>query len=374
MMMAYRSNSRPLAHADGLLSDPLSAGGRHLRSVEPSSQERPDPPSHDGPSQNDALSFPVFRSILFPPGSERERVERNERPPCFIDLNLDQVVATIVAKRDEAVLRPIFYSTYRSEKIIRYRQAVFADLERAEVFQAFPAFCETMHTVRANLAYAGKTSYKHHRHIVVLRAIHLYCEGVLSLLQSLEAVALRSSGLKGLRRYLASYAKSEEFSQLATEARCLRDILSRLSYGTLFHGDKVTVRRYASEPDYTVTILDRFARFRETNIEPPAPQLPNDDFSLSHIEEGILEFVGRLFSKEFHALENYIARHSTFIDDVVATFEREIGFFIAYLAFIGPLKRAGLPFCYPDVSTLKQGYAGVRKLRLGLGRQVRPRE
>ena len=35
---------------------------------------------------------------------------------------------------------------------------------------------------------------------------------------------------------------------------------------------------------------------------------------------------------------------------MIATFEREIGFFIAYLAFIEPLKRAGLPFCYPEVS------------------------
>ncbi|HTY54744.1 MAG TPA: hypothetical protein VMB26_06075, partial [Candidatus Binataceae bacterium] len=37
-------------------------------------------------------------------------------------------------------------------------------------------------------------------------------------------------------------------------------------------------------------------------------------------------------------------------DDVVATFNREIAFFIAYLAFIDPLKKAGLAFCHPDVS------------------------
>jgi len=121
----------------------------------------------------------VFRSILFPPGSEIERAECGEQPPCFIDLNLDQVVAAIVARRDEDVLRPIFHATYRSEDIIRYRQAVFADLERAEVLRAFPVFCETMRTV-------DKISHKRHRHTVVLRAIHLYCEGVQSLLWNLS--------------------------------------------------------------------------------------------------------------------------------------------------------------------------------------------
>jgi DNA mismatch repair protein MutS len=353
-MRALRPNPRPLAHVDRSLSDRLHAAGRHPRSVEPPSHELSDPPPHAGSLRRDASSLLPFRSILFPPGSENERPECSEQPPCFIDLNLDQVVTAIVAKRDEDVLRPIFYATYRNEDIVRHRQAVFADLERAEIFQVFPVFCETMRTVRANLAYADKISYKRHRHMVALRAIHLYCEGVQSLLQSLQALSLRSAGLRDLRGYLSSYAGSETFSRLATEARQIRDRLSRLSYGTLFRGDKVVVRKYASEPDYTVTITERFARFREANVERRTPQLPKDDFSLNHIEAGILELVGRLFPKEFKGLERYVAQHSTFIDGVVATFDREIGFFVAYLAFIEPLTRAGLPFCYPDVSALSK--------------------
>ncbi len=350
MTRAYRPNPGTLAHAEAFVLDRVSAGGRHLRSIEPRSREHLGSLPRSEPIRGDASSFPVFQSILFPPGLEQERAERNKQLPCFIDLNLDQVVAAIVAKRDEDALRPIFYSTYRNEEIIRYRQAVFADLERAEVFQAFPAFCETMRTVRANLAYADRISYKRHRHMVVLRAIHRYCEGVQSLLQSLESLTLRSDGLRDLRRYLRGYASSEPFSQLAMEARRLRDTLFRLSYGTLFRGDKVVVRKYASEPDYAVTVLERFARFRETDIEPSKSPRLTDDFSLNHIEEGILEFVGRLFSTEFRDLENYVAKHSAFIDGVVATFDREIGFFVAYLDFIEPIKQRGLPFCYPEVS------------------------
>jgi len=165
---------------------------------------------------------------------------------------------------------------------------------------------------------------------------------------------VRSAGLNDLRRCLSRYARSEAFSRFATEARQIRDTLSRLSYGTLFRGDKVVVRKYASEPDYAVTIAERFARFRETNVAPSAPEPLKDDFSLNHIEAGILELIGRLFPKEFKDLERYITQHSTFIDAVVATFDREIGFFVAYLAFIQPLKQAGLPFCYPEVSVLRK--------------------
>ena len=292
----------------------------------------------------------IFRSILFPPGLEKLRADRTEEPACFVDLNLDQVIAAVVAKRDEQVLRPLFYSPYRDEEIVRYRQAVFSDLERPEVFRIFPVFCEAMRSVRANLGYADKIRYRSHKHTVFLRAAGLYCDGVAALARDLESAALRSPGLKDLRSYLAAYRGSTAFRQLAEETAELRETLSRLSYGMLFHGDKVTVRKYASEPDYTVTILERFARFREVDVEPQAPQKPQDDFSLNHIEEGILELVGRLFPEQFHRLGDYVARHADFIDDAVAQFDREIGFFVAYLDFINPLKRSGLPFCYPEVS------------------------
>ena len=172
------------------------------------------------------------------------------------------MVDAVVAKHDEDVLRPIFYSTYRNETIIRYRQAVFEELERAEVFKVFPVFCEGMRTVRANLNYADKIAYRRHRHTVPLRAILVYCESIGSLRQSLQALTLHSDGLKDLQHYLTSYTDSEAFTRLATEAQSLRETLSPLSYGMLFRDDKVTVRKYASEPDYTVTILERFARFQ----------------------------------------------------------------------------------------------------------------
>jgi hypothetical protein len=58
-----------------------------------------------------------FRTILFPPGREMLRSQRTDEPACFIDLNLDQIVAAIVAKRDEDVLRPFFYSPYRTRRL-----------------------------------------------------------------------------------------------------------------------------------------------------------------------------------------------------------------------------------------------------------------
>jgi DNA mismatch repair ATPase MutS len=38
------------------------------------------------------------------------------------------------------------------------------------------------------------------------------------------------------------------------------------------------------------------------------------------------------------------------VDGTIALFDREVGFYVAFLEFIQPLKAVGVPFCHPDVS------------------------
>lgn len=307
---------------------------------------------HQAPfsTSNHPADHADFRTILFPAGLDQERREQTEQPACFVDLNLDQVVSNIVAGRNEAVLRPLFYSTYRNEQIIHHRQAVFRDLDRPDVFCLFPPFCDDMKRVRGDLDYAGKIRTGFHQNLVTFRATALYCRTITNLLHQLQLLELRSHGLQDLRKYLAGYASSERFTAFMSETNDVQAVLSAINYETLFRGDRLTVRRYASEPDYTVTVLDRFSRFRETDIELPTQKPPKAEYGLNHIEEAILEFVGRLFPDQSSALERYVVRHEKFIDETVSLFEQEIGFFIAYLSFIAPLRASGLPFCYPDVS------------------------
>jgi DNA mismatch repair ATPase MutS len=71
---------------------------------------------------------------------------------------------------------------------------------------------------------------------------------------------------------------------------------------------------------------------------------------LNHIETKILEFVAKLHPEIFSALGEYCAGNHGYLDRTVATFDREVQFYIAYLDYIAPLKRAGLHFCYPGIS------------------------
>ena len=58
------------------------------------------------------------------------------QPGCFSDLNLDQLLQTLTAGRQEYQLEPFFYTLLGNTLEVRYRHEVFQDLERDQLLQA----------------------------------------------------------------------------------------------------------------------------------------------------------------------------------------------------------------------------------------------
>ena len=219
-----------------------------------------------------------------------------------------------------------------------------------------------MRRVRGNLKYAGKVDRAAHRDAVMLRAAGLYVSAVRGLTEGMRQAGPRSPGLLSCLRYLETLLAEPGFTALeAGVARC-RKALAAVEYGLLFRGDTVVIRRYADEPDYTDTVHDRFARFRDTPRPVPRPAVVPEDGGLDHIEAGILSSISRLFPAPFGELSRFAASHPNFIHPIIARLDREVGFYTSYLAFITLLRRAGLPFCTPIVSatdketTLEDGF------------------
>jgi DNA mismatch repair ATPase MutS len=49
-------------------------------------------------------------------------------------------------------------------------------------------------------------------------------------------------------------------------------------------------------------------------------------------------------------LADYCRRNASYLDETIGAFDREAQFYVAYLAYLEPLRRAGLSLCYPALS------------------------
>lgn len=288
-----------------------------------------------------------FHSILFDrPG---DSVAGREEPPSFADLNLDQVLEAMTAGREQYDLKPFFYAPLHDVAAVEYRHEVLRDLEKREVFESVGAFARKMRRMREHLAQAEELRYEYQKERWFLDAVEVYCDAVRALADDLADLEANSRGFRALREYLRAYAGSDSFASLAAETRELKESLSKVRYSLYIRGSRVTVGRYGGEADYSAEVEEVFAKFKQGAVKDYRVRFP-EPADMNHVEAQVLDLVARSHPEVFGALDEYCARHRDYLDPTIGAFDREVQFYLAYLEYVERFKRAGLPFCYPEVS------------------------
>ncbi len=298
----------------------------------------------------------TFHSILFQNPQDRISAESREAPACFVDLNLDQIVDAVTAGKGEYNLTPFFYFPLTDIDAIEYRHEITRDLENSAVFSHIMKFADAMRSMREHLVQAEKLHHRHQKERWFLDAVGIYCNAVNQLSDDLAAADLRSRGFLAFRECLLNYKASARFISLLADTQTLNASLSAIKYTVLIREGSFTVRRYDSETDYSVDVEQTFEKFKQGVVKNYTVKF-SDPPDMNHIEEKVLDFVALLYPDEFRELDAYSKKNSSFLDESIGGFDRDIQFYIAYMDYIVPLKRAGLKFCYP---TLTMGDKEVR--------------
>lgn len=297
-----------------------------------------------------------FHSILFKePGDQNIRKD-DEEPSIFQDLNLDQIVKSITSGWQEYDLRPFFNRMLKDPDAISYRQEIMRDLENKHLMQAINSFSERMRSMHLLLPKTQMYYYRFEKERWFLNAVDAYCEAILHLSQDIIDVDMRSRGMIAFRDYLKQYASSEAFGQITAHVAHLKTMLSAIKYSLLIKDSSVTVQRYDNERDYTAEVEDTFEKFRHRAVKEYLINLSVIG-RLNHIEAQILDRVALLYPDAFRDLEIFFLENTDFMDEKISVFDREIHFYVAYLAYIEILKSAKLKFCYPQITqTSKEIY------------------
>jgi DNA mismatch repair protein MutS len=290
-----------------------------------------------------------FRTVLFPDADDALRDGAREAPDCFHDLNLGRVVEAITAGRQEYDLAPFFHARLSDLDAVAYRQEVMRDMEDRTLRQAVESFAERMRTMRQRLAVAAKSHYELARQRWHLAAVEAYTEAVQQIDVDLNGRGLASRGLRAFRDDLADYARSDAFRALVDEARVLVAALAAIRYCVLIRDGSVTVRRYDGESDYSAAVEETFRKFQQGAVEDYRCEL-KDLLSMNHVEAQVLERVALLDPDTFATLERFCEQHADYVAPTIVHFDREIQFYAAYLDYVERFRRAGLPFCSPQVS------------------------
>ena len=186
----------------------------------------------------------TFRSVLAPSLDDERVAEISSAPAFFRDLNLDQIVASIIAGKQEYNLAPFFHQP----------------LERSRPSSTARTSCGTWRTglastpsmnLRRTCGRFGIMSRRRRKCTTgsqkqawSLDAIELYCNAVQRLLFALRATPPRSAGLTGFLAYLDAYVASPPFQRLMADAAALKANLASIRYSLLIGDGVITVSAY----------------------------------------------------------------------------------------------------------------------------------
>ena len=312
----------------------------------------------------------IFQSILCERSDDSTKEATSEAPVFFVDLNLDQIIDAIIVGRDNYNLKPFFYTPLHDEDTIQYRQEIMRDLENETLMENIKSFAQRMVVTRRYLGLVDKLDFKNFKEGWFLEAAELYCDTINSLVHDLSLMDLKSRGFLSFRDYVMNYASSDGFMSFLTETKRLRTALSTVKYCVIIKDNTVRVRKYESETDYSVEVEETFAKFKQGVVKDYRVKLYEGSV-MNHIEAQILDLVAKLYPDIFTNLDNFYAQHhNRFPDETISIFDREIQFYIAYLEFITRFKRAGLKFCYPQISHASKEIYGYEGFDLALANKL----
>ncbi len=326
-------------------------------------------------------------SVLWqaPPGT----AERPPVPECFADLQLDAIVATLTAGRDEYRLRPFFHTLLPDPDAVAYRHAVFHDLEDDERRADVLAFARGMRQVRGLQAQGAGLPEPLQRERLFLDAAVAYVSTVDQLAANLGRRPPASRGLQAVNAYLSGHVAGDAFRALRAEAIRVRDLIAAVYYELTLLRDRVVVARIdggaaqgggggaadgggarpgagtaaaahadvTDYPDAADNLRRAFERFGAGTARRRMTAV-SEELAATPLEAQILRQVARLHPEAFDALARFVRRYPDPIDPTVARFDREVQFYLAVLHHVDRWRRSGIAFCYPRISDRGQGGGG----------------
>ncbi|MBV6303502.1 DNA mismatch repair protein MutS [Candidimonas humi] len=290
-----------------------------------------------------------FDSILFQKADEGLRVQALPAPDFFVDLSLDKIVATAIAGKEEYDLAPFFRAPLGDLAAIRYRNEIMQDLEGGSLIDHVRAFAQAMRDMRERLQQAEKLYYKYQKQWWFLDAVRTYCDGVIAFSRDVAADRPRSAGMAALRDYLSAYVQGAAFRALQEQTAAVIGGLAGVRYCMHIHGDTIEVLPYEEEPDYSAVVGKTFEKFKLGAVKDYRIKF-SEWPDMNHIEAQVLDLVARRNPEVFAQLEAYCASNKGYLDAVIARFDREVQFYVAWLEHIARLRRSGLKFCYAEMS------------------------
>lgn len=305
----------------------------------------------------------MFNSIL---DFETENLENLKfSTNCLQDLNLDQVIRDLQAKRKGYNIAELYQRYPKNYETIFWRQEILEDLKRDGLFQGLDRFSSYMSEARKYMSYSSQSDYPLQKKKWFFDGMCRYAIAWNYLYEALQEHIPKSRGLKLLYDYMTTKEKNMQFQEWKEETFDLQKQFDKMYYSLTVVRDRFSVKLDIPLEDYSDKMRIIFPdkcrprnEFCEKETENRLQNLihsgleivsPFEGIQLSYMEHEIIEVFYKCYPQTFQQLEDYQETWKAGIDEVMIRLEDEIQYYLSFIEYEKEMQSYGFVLTKPSI-------------------------
>lgn len=295
-----------------------------------------------------------FYSILNE-NSDVECEDYSESDGSFIDLSLDQIFDKLFKSTDEFDFGRVLYHPLKNASDVIYRQKIMHDFDDENLREFFENFSNefnalesSMNEIQAKLKSQSVFQENYEIKLSGLGFSKKYVSLIEESVLKINDFEITSDGLKAFCDYLKEHSCSVEFQTLKEDTESLVKQFQDIHFALNIDDRTIKLRQNDGYQNLNQEVDRLFSRFKQEEAE------KNHRDSLSgntdpNVDREILNLLSSFEKHVFSELDRFIKKHVNFLDETICKFCHEVRFYLSWEAFIDPVRREGLKFCYPGI-------------------------
>lgn len=287
-----------------------------------------------------------------------EAIQASSNRQLFSDLNIDQIIKRITTEWGEDISE-MFFALSSCKEDEDYRRGIFCDFKRREVAQLFLDFLGKMRQRTTCAENRDKVTDETQKQAWYISEIGTYIDAVDTLLTNLSALSPESSGLGKLISYLKDYTSSKKYTDIKEGCVNLKEGLSKIHFVLTYENERITLTSGKREGKYTARLNELFPNNGKSVKSPFQGSLYASD-----LEQEILDIVFKENKSLFSEVNKFCKNNPEYLNEDILRLEKEIPYYLSYIAFMNKEGRLGASFCTPKPSDGRISATGLYDLAL----------
>ena len=289
-----------------------------------------------------------FKSILY---ADSGQTAQKGVPSFFQDLQLDYLLEIIEGTVKGYDIKPYYYTLPATSALISYRQQICKDLYEGSLCEVIRQFCQSIQKSVVAYELSEESDGEVQAATYHLQSANIYIQALNKIKKHLDEAELSSEGLIMLREYVEKHIHHMESSGFIEAVNRANEFFTQIRFQLVISEERITISEAECSTENFFEELVNLLGLDEDDVDTSLHDIYPGALEPSLLEATLVNMLRKSRPEIFKEIAGFHKKYQKFHSDILLRFDKEVQFYIGFMAFIKKAEASGYRFCMPDISS-----------------------